>query len=286
MSLFHLKHGLLLLSLFSPLILAQDNPWEQATSPYQGPAAAIGSYANGCLAGADALPLNGDGYQVIRSQRQRYYGHPNLLTFISELAKKLQAEGINNILVGDMSMPRGGQFNVGHSSHQIGLDVDIWLKLVDAPLSASQLAKPTAVSVVNPQQQAINPKTWRTEHKTMLKVAAEDERVARIFVNPAIKQQLCNQRTEADDWLQKIRPWWGHSAHMHVRLLCPDGDQYCKNQKPITSGHGCDELGWWKTQLSKAANHQAKTKAKPKPLKKKPEQCAPLSQNPSSIAMQ
>ncbi|GDY25818.1 penicillin-insensitive murein endopeptidase [Agarivorans sp. Toyoura001] len=267
----------LLILLTCKQTFAQNNPWEAATSTYKAPAAAIGSYANGCLAGAQALPLEGEGYQVIRSQRQRYYGHPNLVNFISDYAKQLKQQGINNILVGDMSMPRGGQFNFGHSSHQIGLDVDIWLKLENDTLSAKQLAKPYAVSVVDKKQLTINKSNWKGEHRTMLKVAAQDERVARIFVSPVIKEQLCNQRTEQDDWLQKIRPWWGHTSHMHVRLVCPAGDKQCKNQKPIAKGHGCDELDWWKTQLSKAPT--LKPAKKPKPLKVKPLPCEPLVQN-------
>ena len=253
---------------------AQYNPWEQATSTYQAPAAAIGSYANGCLAGAKALPLAGEGYQVIRAQRHRFYGHPNLIAFISDYAKQLRSQGINNILIADMSMPRGGQFNYGHSSHQIGLDVDIWLRLEDDLLVSEQLISPYAVSVVDKKTLVINKNTWKDEHKTMLKVAAQDQRVARIFINPIIKQQLCDERKQDDDWLQKVRPWWGHSSHMHVRLLCPAGDTLCKNQKPIAKGHGCDELGWWKERLAKTPSFSKPHK--PKPLKVKPLPCEPL----------
>lgn len=44
------------------------SPWEKFKTPTQGEAQSIGSYANGCLAGGEALPLEGEGYQVIRSK--------------------------------------------------------------------------------------------------------------------------------------------------------------------------------------------------------------------------
>ncbi|WP_227006650.1 penicillin-insensitive murein endopeptidase [Shewanella donghaensis] len=266
--------------------LARVNPWELATSIYQGDSAAIGSYANGCLSGAQALPLTGEGYQVIRSQRQRYYGHPNLVTFISQYSKQLSHEGINNILIGDMSMPRGGQFDFGHSSHQIGLDVDIWLKLTDRSLTNEQIQKPMHQSVVNKASFSVND-AWLNKHRTMLKLAAQHDQVARIFVSPVIKQQLCNERNKNDLWLQKIRPWWGHTSHMHVRLKCPEGNSLCKDQKAIKPGHGCEELTWWKNQMKLAANQkttakpksQNEDKPKPKPLKTKPLYCDELVQN-------
>ena len=42
------------------------------------------------------------------------------------LAESGKRVGWNGLLIGDMSQPRGGPMLNGHSSHQIGLDVDIW----------------------------------------------------------------------------------------------------------------------------------------------------------------
>lgn len=263
-----------LLLLHSSLALSKSNQWEKVSSIYPAPAEAIGSYANGCLAGAAALPLKGEGFQVIRSQRHRFYGHPYLVDFITDYAKKLKTTGVNNILIGDMSMPRGGKFSYGHSSHQIGLDVDIWLRLTNKPLTDNELTKPYAVSVVDKESYTVNPDIWSTDHKRMLKLAAQDTRVARIFVNPVIKQKLCDQRSDNDTWLQKIRPWWGHSKHMHVRLHCPEGSDGCIEQKPLAKGHGCGELAWWKAQLTKPPS--VADKHVPKPIKIKPVACTKL----------
>ena len=58
--------------------------------------------------------------------------------------------------------------------------------------------------------------------------------VARIFVHPAIKKALCEGASQDRSWLRKIRPWWGHHYHFHVRLKCPSGYAGCKNQSAAT----------------------------------------------------
>ncbi|MGS0677344.1 penicillin-insensitive murein endopeptidase [Shewanella sp. 125m-1] len=265
--------------------MATANPWEAVGTTYGTQASAIGSYANGCLKGAQALPLVGKGYQVIRTARQRYYGHPSLIRFIEGYATKLNQQGFSDILVADMSMPRGGNFTKGHSSHQIGLDVDIWLKQTSQPLTEAEREQPTPLKLVNKKQFKLDTQVWSKAHTQMLKLASEDERVARIFVSPVIKQHLCDLRLANDSWLNKVRPWWGHTYHMHVRLSCPDDNPFCRDQAAIPSGNGCGELGWWKQQLTQtqvekpkplASKSTATAEAKPKSKKAKvkPKQCS------------
>jgi len=62
----------------------------------------------GFLAGAVALPLNGATWQVMRSSRNRNWGHPKLIAFLERLAGKAKKIGWNGLLVGDLSQPRGG----------------------------------------------------------------------------------------------------------------------------------------------------------------------------------
>ena len=95
------------------------------TTPLPGPPQSIGSYADGCLAGAIALPITGSAWQVMRVSRNRYWGNPILVGFIERLADAGKRVGWNGLLIGDMSQPRGGPMLYGHSSHQMGLDVDI-----------------------------------------------------------------------------------------------------------------------------------------------------------------
>ena len=67
-----------------------QNPWGEVKAPSAGEAEAIGGYAAGCVAGAAALPLSGAGFQVMRSSRNRYYGHPALVAFVERLADRAQ----------------------------------------------------------------------------------------------------------------------------------------------------------------------------------------------------
>lgn len=236
---------------------ASSTPWEQVSTPSNSPSLAIGGYANGCLEGALPLPLVGKGYQVLRSRTKRYYGHPNTIGFIEKLALKASQDLNTTLLVGDLSLPRGGRFSSGHSSHQTGLDIDIWLRLADTPLSYNELQLPKPMSVVDLKAYKILEEHWEDRHFELIRNAAQHDKVSRIFVHPVIKQQLCAQESTKDrDWLRKVRPWWGHHYHFHVRLSCPDSSKHCVNQAPIPMGDGCgQELSSWKPKpqpLSKA----------------------------------
>ena len=89
---------------------------------------AIGSYARGCLAGGVELAENGPTWQAMRLSRNRNWGHPVLIDFVKTLSQTAaKQEGWAGLYVGDMSQPRGGPMLTGHRSHQIGLDVDIWM---------------------------------------------------------------------------------------------------------------------------------------------------------------
>ncbi|MEZ8823514.1 penicillin-insensitive murein endopeptidase [Vibrio amylolyticus] len=253
--------------------MSAATPWEEKRLPSTQPTESIGSYANGCLAGAKALPLEGEGYQVIRSQRERYYAHPNTVSFIQHLAQQTYQDLGSILLIGDLSLPQGGRFSSGHSSHQTGLDIDIWLRLTKEPLNAQELAKPQAMSVVHVKEFELNRKLWGDEHFQLVKLAAQNEQVARIFVHPVIKNQLCeSEQVNNREWLRKVRPWWGHHSHIHVRLNCPEGDRSCQAQAEPPEGDGCgyELTSWW-------PKPEDEKKAAVKPVKKKekipPNQC-------------
>ncbi|RKF21503.1 penicillin-insensitive murein endopeptidase [Alginatibacterium sediminis] len=252
---------------------ANANPWEAFKSPLDKPADAIGSYSNGCLAGAKPLPIDGEGYMVMRTSRNRYYGHPSLVDFVQDYAKLTHQAGLPYLLVGDMSMPRGGNFSSGHASHQIGLDADIWFKRQQKMLSIKQRENISAVSMVDLANYRVHPKNWSDKHAQMVQLAASDERVARIFVSPIIKQELCAMEWSDDAWLGKVRPWWGHTYHMHVRLNCPEGDTSCVDQAPPPPGNGCNDMQWWKTtyaQIEREKKDPSLKKPSPPKAKKKP----------------
>ncbi|MBR9789656.1 MAG: penicillin-insensitive murein endopeptidase [Vibrionaceae bacterium] len=263
--------------LFSASIFA--TPWEKVSAPTHNSSAAIGSYANGCLDGAYPLPLEGTGYQVLRSRSNRYYGHPNTISFVESLALTANKELSTNLLIGDLSLPRGGRFSSGHSSHQTGLDIDIWLRLADQPLSYNELQLPKPISVVDLKGYSILEHRWDDRHFELIRYAAQNEGVARIFVHPVIKEQLCSQEEGKDrTWLRKVRPWWGHHYHFHVRLSCPDSSRNCVEQAPPPAGDGCGyELASWKPKAVVPSKPSAKkVVVKPKRAKVIPSQCQPL----------
>lgn len=207
---------------------------------------AIGSYARGCLAGAKALAINGNSWQVMRLSRNRNWGHPDLIAFLEGFATQVpKVSGWKGILVGDISQPRGGPMLTGHASHQIGLDADIWLTPMPArTLSREERENMSAVMMVRADRKDIDENNWRNDHLNVIRLAAQHPRIERILVNAAIKKALCREATGDRRWLQKVRPNAGHDYHFHVRMKCPAGDDTCAPQEPVVAGEGCD-LDWW-----------------------------------------
>ncbi|MFI3189565.1 MAG: penicillin-insensitive murein endopeptidase [Methylococcales bacterium] len=230
--------------------------WAKITQPTQGIAQSIGTYTAGCLSGAAMLPNDGTGYQVMRLSRKRFYGHPDLTHFIENLGQSSYTQQLGTILVGDLGQPRGGPTVSGHRSHTSGLDVDMWFLLspeaASRPLTATEREKWSAPSVLLGHSDDIDLRHWSIANEQILELAANMPEVDRIFVNPSVKRHLCNQVGGKRDWLRKIRPWYKHDDHFHVRLKCPADSKDCQNQDPLPQGDGCDaKLAWWFTQEAK-----------------------------------
>ncbi len=207
----------------------------------------IGFYSRGCMAGAVQLPPDGPYWQAMRLSRNRQWGLPILVDFIETLAKNAATEdGWPGLLIGDMAQPRGGPMVSGHASHQTGLDTDIWLTPMPShKLSESEREKISALSVVEPGPHEIQPGHWTAAHGRLIRRAALDPRVERIFVAPGIKKELCATAGSDRDWLHKVRPYYGHNDHFHIRLSCPPGT-LCKAQSPPPPGDGCGkDLDYW-----------------------------------------
>jgi penicillin-insensitive murein endopeptidase len=240
--------------------------------PAAMPPQAIGFYAKGCLAGAEQLPITGPAWQVMRLSRNRNWAHPAMVSLIERLAADAkQYDGWNGLLVGDLAQPRGGPMVSGHASHQVGLDADIWLTpMPNHTLTAAQRETMSATPVVLDHRH-IDPKVWTVAHMRLLKRAASYPQVVRIFVHPPIKAELCKWATGDRSWLAKIRPYYGHTYHFHMRIACPPGSTTCKNQAPPhpKDGTGCgDELAHW--MGDKPWAQPPKPKPSPKPVKPRP----------------
>jgi penicillin-insensitive murein endopeptidase len=180
------------------------------SKPVSLAARAIGNYASGCLAGAVALPINGETWQVMRLSRNRNWGHPTLIRFLERLADEVPiVAGWPGLLVGDIAQPRGGPMLSGHTSHQIGLDADIWLTpMPERQLSFNERERMSPTKVVAPDGEDVDPNVWTTAHFAVIRAAARDADVERIFVNAAIKKALCRDAGPDRAWLRKVRPWW------------------------------------------------------------------------------
>ncbi|MBI4274163.1 MAG: penicillin-insensitive murein endopeptidase [Rhizobiales bacterium] len=207
----------------------------------------IGFYTRGCIAGAKALPINGKTWQVMRLSRNRNWGHPKLVSLLERLSVKATKLGWPGLLVGDMSQPRGGPMLTGHLSHQVGLDADIWLTpMPNRELTRTEREEMSATNVVAADKRDVDPKIWTPGHFAVIKAAAQDAEVERILVNAAIKKAMCREAGKDRDWLHKVRPWYGHDYHFHLRIGCPDGSTNCKAQDPTPAGDGCGkDLDYW-----------------------------------------
>ncbi len=212
--------------------------------------AAIGGYARGCAAGSVRLPADGPGWQAMRLSRNRHWGHPALVAFVTDLAQEVRAAGHPGLLIGDMAQPRGGPMLSGHASHQSGLDVDVWFKPMPAErLDTAARESVSAISLLRDGTRRLHDERFRAFGAlATVRAAAKRPEVARIFVHPTIKRGLCRAADADRAWLRKVRPWWGHHYHFHVRLGCPAGSPECVDQAPPPPGDGCgEELAWWFT---------------------------------------
>lgn len=216
----------------------------------QHQSAPFGSYSKGCLAGGMQLPETGPTWQAMRLSRNRNWGHPETIDYIQKLSAYAATQpGWNGLYIGDISQPRGGPMLTGHRSHQIGLDIDIWMLPADR-LNLSRNARENISSISTRRAGgAFVNSNWTGAHHNIIQAAAVDRRVARIFVFPGAKVQMCKDAIGNKSWLKKVRPWWGHHYHFHVRLSCPRGARGCVDQAepeyPRNDRFGCAEAQQW-----------------------------------------
>jgi penicillin-insensitive murein endopeptidase len=244
---------ILALTASAPISAAQERPAKElfggAPLPAAMPSEPIGFYSRGCLAGAVQLPPDGPYWQAMRLSRNRQWGLPILVDFIVTLAEDAAAQdGWPGLLVGDMNQPRGGPMVSGHASHQTGLDVDIWINpMPPRRLTREERENTSAVPVTEVGPHEVYPERWTASLGRMIRRAALDGRVERVFVAPGIKKKLCETAGSDRNWLRKVRPYYGHNDHIHVRLSCPAGAR-CRAQSPPPPGDGCgSDLDWWYT---------------------------------------
>jgi len=232
-----------------------------------GPLHIIGGGANGgCIAGAVSLPPIGDGYQTIHSSFSHFFGAPATIQGVIALGRQARENGLPPLLVEDISLPRGGPMPGGHMAHQVGLDVDVALDMHARGFLNEPLRETIRIaSLVRPDGRDIEPSMWNEGVVRALWLAATLPGVDRVLVNAAIKQQLCRTVTGDRSWLRLVRPWYDHSAHMHIEFRCPPGQADCVVHAPPPPGDGCDaSLQWWFDRLNAPAPPPGPPRAKPR----------------------
>ncbi|KRA58779.1 MULTISPECIES: penicillin-insensitive murein endopeptidase [Rhizobium/Agrobacterium group] len=301
------KAAMLAISVVSALQLqmetasAEDRPAKEVFGHTALPSAAasqpIGSYAKGCQSGAIAMPTDGPGWQAMRLSRNRRWGQPQLISFLERFSQDAQKIGWPGLLLGDISQPRGGPMLTGHASHQIGLDVDVWWRPMPNPrLSVEQRETVPFISMLDKAKfLTVDDRKWSPLNARLVMMAASYPQVERVFVNPAIKQKLCQTWTGDRTFMGKIRPIYGHDEHFHIRLECPPGAPNCKPQAAVGKGDGCDKsLAWWFTKEPwappKKDPNAKPVKPRPVMVSDLPAACAAVaaapSANPEGIAAQ
>ncbi|MBB5220287.1 penicillin-insensitive murein endopeptidase [Amaricoccus macauensis] len=248
----------------------------QPDLPSALPTYSIGAPGQGCLAGGVPLAESGPTWQAMRLSRNHQWGHPVMIDFIKDLSRfAARQPGWAGLYVGDIAQPRGGPVK-GHASHQTGLDADIWyLRPTRLDLTARERERLSANNVKARDERNVNAE-WTPQNAAILEAAARDPRVNRIFVTAPVKLAMCAEASRRDRaWLGKIRPWWGHDDHFHVRLNCPRGAAGCVPQAAVPAGDGCKDAIWWVTEALEPPDPNA-PKTQPKPpltLTDLPPQC-------------
>jgi penicillin-insensitive murein endopeptidase len=253
--------------------------WGAKRLPTTGTAQAIGACSCGCLQGGATLPASGPGYEAVRLGRNRRYGHPELVAFVRRLGAAAARAKLGLLVVGDLSQPRGGPTPSGHRSHQSGLDADIGYA---APagvragrVSARAREQLSPLAVVDLKTHAAT-SAWGPRVVQLIGVAASDPAVDRIFVNPAIKKMLCEGTTAKAAWQPRVRPWWAHHDHFHVRLRCPADSPLCvPQQTPADDGCGAS-LAWWFSGDAETTRAKKKEADASEPSFVLPEACGAL----------
>jgi penicillin-insensitive murein endopeptidase len=131
-------------------------------------------------------------------------------------------------------------------------------------LSRNEREETSAVMTVRTDRLDIDPHAWTPTHLAVIRAAALEPTVQRIFVNAAIKKALCREAKGDRYWLHKVRPMYGHDYHFHIRIKCPPGAGECESQPGPNEGEGCStgDLAYW---FSDAVLHPKPPAVPPKP---------------------
>ncbi len=159
------------------------------------------------------------------------------------------------------------------------------MPMPDRRLSDEEREKLSASNLVSDDWKGLNPKTWTPEHVKFIKTAAQEPEVERVLVNAAIKKEICRlERKNGAGWMSKVRPWYWHHDHIHVRLKCPADSPNCKKQPEVPGSDGCDDkdLAFWFSDKVLGPKKPVFRPAKPMTMADLPAACQSVLNAPSA----
>jgi penicillin-insensitive murein endopeptidase len=202
----------------------------------------IGFYSNGCVAGAQALPETGPTWQAMRLSRNRNWGHPELIDYVTGLSRQVAATtSWSGLYVGDMSQPRGGPMRRAMSATS---PASTWISGC-----CPRATWPERAGARKPQLHFHAVPARRVDFRQLDRgsragpAPRRQRPTGRAHLRRHRDQGLAlPERDRADrGYLNRIRPANGHHYHFHVRLACPAGSRNCEEQEPPEPGDGCAE---------------------------------------------
>jgi penicillin-insensitive murein endopeptidase len=122
-----------------------------------------------------------------------------------------------------------------------------------------------------------DPEIFTAHHAAIIRRAASYREVERVLVHPGIKKAMCELKEGDRSNFHKIRPYWGHHYHMHIRMFCPKDSPGCTPQAVVGTDDGCGkEVDDWIARMKRiyAPRPPVEPKIvvpKPKPTPKPPE---------------
>ncbi len=203
-----------------------------------------GYYSSGSLQDAWELPLEGEGFARLFSNRNRGWGSHEMIEMIEKAASEIHRlfPAKDRLLVGDISASRGGRIS-RHNSHQNGLDVDLAFYRLDGVEQSTQHEQGFLERMVKRGKISENFDVVRNWE--LLKSLHRFGKVNRIFLDKLIKLELCKhaeflgEKELYQDVLRNLRPYPNHSDHLHVRIQCPENASSCRNQPDHGAAVGC-----------------------------------------------
>ncbi len=219
-------------------------------TPFPGPARSIGGYADGCLGGAlraaDHGPRLAGDAAIAQSQLGQSEAHRLPRTIRPQRARRSAGTACWSATCRSRAAAR---CITGHASHQIGLDADIWFTpMPDHVLSREEREFNGAVNMVRSRSSRRRSQGMDATRSTQLvRAAAQDPVVTRIFVNAAIKKAMCSEAGIGSRMAVRRCGRGGATPNTFMSASrCPADSPECKPQPPPDAGDGCGhELDYW-----------------------------------------